>query len=249
MRKSTLAETFPVTSFLLLFMLAFFALEVILTWKLQGQFPRIFQGGIHPRVTWLLGSLRLLDTWEQDQYWRLLASAFLHGGFIHLFFNAFVLWDIGRLCEPLLSSWKFLVVYVASALGAGALSLLYSYAVVGLPQGHLRSSVGASGALAGLIGLLLVHAVRSGNREMRDALLRWIFIILVYSVIVRNVDHAGHLGGFLVGCAFGLTTEQYITSRAAVRWRVPAYIAGAACVVSLALAVIHFLDNRAVLGG
>ena len=244
MRRSSIAETFPITAFLLLFVVAFFVLELIVSWKIRGELPAIGLGGIDPRATWLLGHLQL-EFVKDGEYWRLIAAAFLHGGIVHILFNGIVLWDMGRICEPFLSSWKFLVVYVCSALGSSGLSLLYSQYVADGP----RYSVGASGALAGLIGMLLVYSIRSGNRELRDSLSRWIFMIIVLSLIVGSVDHSGHLGGFLTGGAFGFTLDRYIGSRAAARWRLPGYVAAIVCAISLGMAVMHYLSNRALFAG
>lgn len=256
MRQSSIPEMFPVTSFLLLFILAFFFLEVIVQWKLTGELPPVIWGGIDGRVTWLLGSANLLDLRSAPdhpgrQYWRLLAAAFLHGNGVHLLFNAFVLWDIGRLSEPLLSSWKLLVVYIVAAAAGAASSLLYAQWFVGPPLGDFRHSVGASGAICGLIGLLLVRAIRERDSQTRDGVVRWIGMMVIFSLLAGGfggafgrIDHAAHVGGFLAGCAFGLTVPTYMSSRIAARWKYPGYAAAVITVACLALAVRHYIQNR-----
>lgn len=238
-RRGSFAETFPVTSFLLLFNIAFYLLELVAHWKLTGSFPSLFAGP-DGRVTRILGSSGLSD-FRAGEYWRLTASGFLHGGLWHILFNGMVLWDLGRFCEPLLSPWKFLAVYVACLLGGSLGSVAYTAV---LDPESLRHSVGASGALCGLIGVLLVYSVRSRMTEMRDAIVRWIIWIALFSYLIPQVDHAGHAGGFIVGCGFGLTVDTYIGSRQAARWRVPGIAAAAIICVSLAFAVMHYLRNR-----
>jgi len=243
LRRSSVAETFPVTSFLLLLVIAVYALELIAQWKFSGSIPLALGGGVEGRITWFLGSLRLPEVIE-GEYWRLLAAAFLHANSIHLLMNGFFLWDMGRYCEPLISSWKFLVIYVGCALGGSLGSLAYSRLFLGPPLCDLRSSVGASGALCGLLGVLLVYSLRCGQREMLQGLVRWLAYIVVLTVAFPGIDHPAHIGGFLTGCAFGMTVSDYIGSRAASRWRYPGYLAAALVVVSLAFAVWHYLANR-----
>jgi membrane associated rhomboid family serine protease len=243
-RKSNFSELFPVTSFLLLFVVAFYCLELIAYWKLTGEFPLFrHQAGPQIRVTWLLGSLSWADM-REGEYWRVIACTFLHGGLLHIVFNGLVLWDMGRICEPFLSSWKFLVAYGVSALGGSVGSLVHKVYLVGSPQGDFISTVGASGALSGLIGLLLVYSVRARDVDLRDALLRWIVYIALLSYFFRGIDHAAHLGGFLAGAAMGWTVESYISSRAAARWRIPGYVTAAVILACLTLAVLHYLENR-----
>ena len=243
MRRSTIIETFPVTCFLLLFNIALFFLECIAQWRIAGAFPSFVTGGIGGKAAWLLGSLNLPDV-KDGEYWRLVSATFLHGFGLHLLLNMVALWDLGRYCEPLLSPWKFIFVYLACALGGSAGSLAWSEFALDPRLAQMRSSVGASGALFGLVGVLLVHAYRCGHREMYQAFLRWVGYAVVITLAIPGIDHAGHAGGFVVGCAFGLGVGDYIGSRAAVRWRWPGYAAAAVVVAALGLAIRHYLLNR-----
>jgi membrane associated rhomboid family serine protease len=232
-------EDFPVTTILILLNAAFFAIELAGHKKQMGELPQMGDlFGITQSVTRALGSLSLGDL-HRGEYWRLLSSAFLHGSLIHLLLNMLVLFDLGRLTEPNLSSRKLLTVYVACALGAALASVGHS-AWLGGAAGNLRSSVGASGALTGLIGLVLVHAVRSRNAELRNEIFRWILLIVALSFAVRNIDHAAHIGGFVTGCLFGLGTRGYVTSGEAERWRIPACAAGLAVLACLGFAAWNY---------
>ena len=230
MRDRKFHEDFPVTALLLLFNIAFFFLETIATVKKLGDMSELdIMIPIDRIVTHILGSVSFADV-SDGEYWRLLSAAFLHANAFHLLLNMVVLFDLGKFCEPLLSSWKFLTVYVASALGSSLVSAGYGW----LTNDPRRSAVGASGALAGMIGLLLVHSIRQRDTDMRDGLLRWILMILVLSFIMPTlIDHAGHAGGFLTGAVFGISAPTYMTSRAASRWRWPAYVAGASVLIAL----------------
>ncbi len=234
-------ETYPVTAFLLLFNTVFFILELIQNLKVTGQIPGAFDiVGFQHSVTDMLGELNWAGI-RRGEHWRLVASAFLHGGFLHILMNGMVLADLGRLSEPLLSSWKFLVAYGLSTLGGAAGSL------IGQRIAHMPAavgSVGASGALCGLIGLLLVYSIKERQPEMRDGLIRWIIWMVILTFSLGGVDHAGHLGGFVAGGAFGLTVKDYTDSRTAPRWRYPGYIVALAGVAGLALALWNYFEKR-----
>lgn len=216
-------ENYPGTAWLLLAIIAFFALEVVGQHQAGGGLPGWM--GVDWRVVHTLG---LLDpsAVRGGEYWRLIACAFIHLGILHVLFSAWVLYDVGRLCEPLLSTWKFLAVYTASAAG-GSLASFANLTWIA-PGG---ASAGASGAISGLIGLLLVYSIRRRHPELRDSLIRWVLLIVVLSVLAETggvgIDHAAHLGGFIVGGLFGLTVRDYIPSHAARRWRLPGYAAAA----------------------
>jgi membrane associated rhomboid family serine protease len=170
----------------------------------------------------------------------MISAGFLHGGFLHILLNGMMLLDLGRHCEPFLSSWKFLAAYVVCLAGGSAGSLIQSIAT-GVPG---RSSVGASGALCGLIGLLLAHSFRERDREMRDGILRDVGGLVVLSLLFPGIDHAAHLGGFIAGGIFGLSVGPYISSREAARWRYPGYAAGAVGLGCLAWALVQYFQNR-----
>src|SRR3954454_10157917 len=103
--------------------------------------------------------------------YRLVTSAFLHTGFTHLAFNMIALWFVGAAVEARLGRWRYLTVYLLSALGGSVLS----YAV----DSPLQTSVGASGAVFGIFGALFVLSVK-----LRFDLGGLIALILINAVIV-----------------------------------------------------------------
>jgi rhomboid protease GluP len=239
-RGSRFQDDFPVTAFLLLFNMAFFFLETIGTVKGVEDFQEDVGVllKIQPSVTYLLGSLRLREV-QDGQYWRLISATFLHGNLIHLAFNMFALMDLGRTCEPLLSRWRFLTIYTASAIGGSLASL-----AVRALTGDDFSSLGASGAICGLLGLLLVTYFREREDDLLQGLLRSFGVIAILSLTVPGIDHAGHLGGLLTGAAFGLTVNRYTTSRSAARWAYPGYASAALVALSLGCAAWSYFANR-----
>jgi membrane associated rhomboid family serine protease len=123
------------------------------------------------------------------EWWRLVTAPFLHAGLWHLGLNMFALWILGGVLEPLLGRWRFVAVYLISAV-AGAVA---SYAF-GSP---LVVSVGASGAVFGLLGAILV-SLRRLNRDVSGVVVLLV-INLGIGFVVPNIDWRAHLGGLLAG--------------------------------------------------
>jgi membrane associated rhomboid family serine protease len=244
MRRGAFYDDFPATSILLLVIFSFYAIEVLYTQRATEEDLLKSAMAIDTRVLGTLGatSMALL---RKGEVWRLIAAAFLHGGIFHLLMNSWVLADLGRVCEPLLSAKRFTVVYVVSAIG-GALGSAAGHAL----RGHASiPSVGASGALLGLIGLLLGFSIRHRDQMLRDEMVRWILYMVLLSILggsTFNIDHYGHAGGFLTGGLFGFFTPRYVSSRAARFWKIPFWGCCLATAAALGFALWnHFSAWRA----
>lgn len=141
------------------------------------------------------------------EWWRLLAATALHGGLAHLMFNSLALWNLGLLLERLLGSARFLSLYVLAGLGGNLLGT----ALTGL--GDFSSSVGASGAICGLLGAAAALGWRPRGElplPIAQNLKRMAMLNLGLTALVSlqaHVDWRAHLGGALAGAAltfFGL---------------------------------------------
>jgi membrane associated rhomboid family serine protease len=139
---------------------------------------------------------------EQDQYWRLITSIFIHIGFIHLFLNNYALWIIGQEIERIYGSARFVVLYLAT----GVIGSLGSY--VFNPD---ATSAGASGAIFGLFGVMATFAFKyrkeipkTLSSEIRRRVLPVIALNLVFGFSVKIVDNAAHVGGLLAGIVLAL---------------------------------------------
>jgi len=127
----------------------------------------------------------------QGEWWRLFTSAFLHGGLLHIGFNMYVLYVLGPPLERVLGHGRFLILYLLAALGGSVASYIFS------PLNVL--SVGASGAIFGLLAAILVV----GHRLRRDV--RNVAALLAINVaigfVVPGIDWRAHFGGAIVGAA------------------------------------------------
>jgi membrane associated rhomboid family serine protease len=133
------------------------------------------------------------------ELWRLWTVTFVHGGFLHLFFNMYALWIVGPFVEQLYGRWRFLAFYAVFALGASLMTFAFSTA----PDS--RYAVGASGAIFGLFGMLAivqwVHKpiVNRNARQMLSQVGGLIAINLVFGFVVPGIDNMAHIGGLITG--------------------------------------------------
>jgi rhomboid protease GluP len=135
------------------------------------------------------------------QWWRMLASTFLHFGIVHLLFNMFVLLNIGLFMENLAGRFSFVVLYLVCGLGGSAVSLAWHPVIV---------SAGASGAIFGLYGALLGFLLRHRGSispealaSQRSAALTFVGYNLLFG-LRPGVDNSAHLGGLATGFVLGL---------------------------------------------
>ena len=150
--------------------------------------------------------------------WRLLTSAFLHSPtlILHIVFNMLVLYQVGPWLEQALGRGRFAALYVVSALG-GSVGFLLLGVNPNLPPGFQPTVVGASGAVFGLFGALLVLTRSLGRRD--QALIGTIAINFVLGLIIPNVAWQGHLGGLVTGALAALVIAKAPAARrAAVQW-------------------------------
>ncbi|MGA1828950.1 rhomboid family intramembrane serine protease, partial [Microbacterium sp.] len=157
--------------------------------------------------------------------WRLFTAALVHSGFWHIGLNMLALWMIGRSLEPLLGRGRFLTLYLLSALGGSVAVALLSFTT---------PVVGASGAIFGLFGALIVIGRHIG------ANIAGIAIILAVNLAIGfipgfNVSWQAHVGGLVVGALVGLI---YARTRSVRRRALQVWLLVALTVVLFALLLI-----------
>ena len=159
------------------------------------------------------------------EYWRLLTAGFLHAGLMHLLFNMFALYILGTLLEPAVGRLRFGLIYLVSLLAGSFGALLLS------PH---EPTVGASGAIFGLMGAAVVVMRSRGISPMESGLGFWILLNLIITFSVPNISIGGHLGGLLGGGVTAILLFE-LPERVRLPAAVPAALAaalGAAAVVA-----------------
>lgn len=179
----------------------------------------------------------LFDRWylygpavAQGDWWRLFTSAFLHASLLHIGFNMYFLWFAGSAVEQAIGRGRFLLIYVVSALAGSAGALVYT---------PTTPTVGASGALFGILGAALVLE-RQRNYVLGGSAMALIVINLILSFTLSNISIGGHIGGLIGGVLCTLVLSKFGRGHAAYS-RVGLWgIAGVVGVGLLSIAVAYW---------
>ncbi len=140
----------------------------------------------------------------EGEWWRLVTGAFLHDGLFHLGFNMWALWILGSQLERVLGRARFAALYVGSLL-AGAFGVLLVSPEV--------PTVGASGAVFGLMGAALVVQKAAGIDPWSSGLGAVIAINLLITLAVPRISLGGHVGGLVGGVLIGTVLVESIRRR------------------------------------
>lgn len=135
----------------------------------------------------------------EGEWWRLVTSAFLHSGFVHLGMNMLSLYFLGSFAEISFGRSRFLALYFISGIGGG-LAYLY-FGPFNAP------AVGASGAIFGLLGGVFGFAIRRGTFSTRNPVISQLLVLtainLFLGATIPNVSNTAHIGGLIGGIVFG----------------------------------------------
>lgn len=146
---------------------------------------------------------------SQGEYYRFITSMFLHGGLLHVALNMYSLYSIGPLIEKVFGKAKYLIIYFVSGITGSIFSFLFSNSV----------SIGASGAIFGLLGAALIFAFKVRNvsgKEFLRSVASVIVINLFIGFTLPNIDNYAHLGG-LTGGVIATLLLSMIKQREAVK--------------------------------
>ena len=165
------------------------------------------------------------------EVWRLVTSGFLHSGLLHLGFNMFILWQLGAMMEPAIGRLRFGIIYFVSMLCGSFGALLLSPNAL---------TVGASGAVFGLMSSAVVVMRSRGIDPMASGLPMWIGLNLAITFVIPGISIGGHLGGLIGGALAALVMFELPRAMRGVPRVAPMLIASAIGVVAVAgsLAVV-----------
>jgi rhomboid protease GluP len=168
-----------------------------------------------PNVLVTLGAI-IPSVFTTGEYWRFVAAMFLHGDgtpsglAMHLGFNLVALLQIGSLFETMFGTRRFLFIYFATGIFASFCSA--ARMAMFSPQG---ASVGASGAIFGVLGAFIYSIRRSplygrdpGARSLVPQFLFWIVVNIGIGFRVQEIDNSAHLGGLIAGIVLGLLPHR-----------------------------------------
>lgn len=172
------------------------------------------------------------DTLSSGQYWRLVATCFLHIGALHIISNSIALLWLGSLAERFYGPLRFLGIYLAAGIGGSIVAVLTS--------GPQELSAGASGAIMGLLGAMLAGAYRNRgiigaatSRQIFNGLVIVLVVNLAFGLANQGISNAAHLGGAATGAVLALL----IPFNSPRYGRVYARIANIACIVLVLITI------------
>lgn len=147
--------------------------------------------GVNGLILYLFGA-NIKEAVVGGEIYRLVTSAFLHASILHLLFNMYALFIIGNQLESYIGKVKFLIVYLISAISGSLMSCIFTSGI----------SVGASGAIFGLLGSLLYfgyHYRLYLGSVLKSQIIPLIIINLIFGFMDSRIDNAAHIGGLIGG--------------------------------------------------
>jgi membrane associated rhomboid family serine protease/Flp pilus assembly protein TadD len=191
-----LAKLFPVTSVILILNVLVFAITAIATLKTGHGTIAEFDSRLLVRLGADYGPLTLDREW-----WRVFTCMFLHGGLIHVAANMYCFWQLGRIAERIYGGSRYALIYLITGIASSIASLAIHPASV---------SVGASGAIFGVVGALVVPFYTKRlqlpppvMKSILRSLVTFIGLNLMIGILIPVIDNAAHIGGLLAGLSLG----------------------------------------------
>ena len=238
--KWQMAQMFPVTAGLVAINLAVFVLCALDAMKTGIGSPMDFN------------PIRLLH-WGANygpltldrEYWRLLTSMFVHGGLIHVGANMYFFWNLGPIAERIYGRFRYLWIYLLTGLASSVASLaIHPYTV----------SVGASGAIFGVVGALVFPFYRKrvvlpppAMKAMMRNLVMIIVVNLLIGAAVPMIDNSAHVGGLLMGLLLGFVITYFAVTVDEVQQVFPKVAAVAAIAIATGfVSVQHLYHDRII---
>lgn len=152
--------------------------------------------------TLLVFGAKVNELINNGQPWRLITCAFLHGGLAHIAFNMYALKIIGSEVEYAYGKVKYIGIYLISAIGASLFSYIFNSDSI---------SVGASGAIFGLFGAMLMFGIENRDRIGKEYIInlfKVIVINIIIGVTISNIDNSAHIGGLIFGMISALILKN-----------------------------------------
>lgn len=168
----------------------------------------------------------------QGEWWRLVTSAFMHAGVLHLGMNMLLLWFLAQEMEQPLGRLQFTTTYAVSIMGGSLGVLLLS---------PVSPTLGASGGVFGLMGALVVLQLRAKQNPWNSGIGGLVVLNLALTFAVPGISAGGHIGGLLAGGLAGAIVEPIPWGRADPRIRSAILVGITVVLAVLAVLVAHWL--------
>ena len=226
----------PVTSALLVANILMFGISwVALASETGGGGFRILWG-MGGETVYRLGASHWYPIFYEHQWWRLATAMFLHGGLIHIGFNMMSLMQLGPALEELYGSARYFFLYMFTGMFGFLISAAFH-----------NYSLGASGGLLGLVGVMLAITTKRGGaymRDLRSRLVTSVAILFVLGFSGVGIDNYAHFAGLAAGFGLGklFADRQPMNSSERQTAYGLGWLAGIVVVASFALMILHYRD-------
>jgi rhomboid protease GluP len=227
----------PVSTLLLIANLIMFGVTWLVGMRLgenSGGFNILL--GMNGEALYRLG-MSIPFRYDDYSWYRFFTSEYLHGGLLHIGMNMLVLMDIGPLVEEAYGSARYFFFYTVAGLCGALLSATLSS----------HPSVGASGAILGMAGVLIAMTGRSSGiqmQQMRSRLISWVVTIFAIGFMFSGLrtDNWAHLGGIAAGFVLGkvFADRQQVTPKERNTAYALGWLAAAAVATSFVFMILHF---------
>jgi membrane associated rhomboid family serine protease len=177
---------------------------------------------------WLRGALNGFFIAQGGEWWRIVTSGFLHSQnlLLHVAFNGYLLYLLGQMLEPGIGTNRFAAVYFAGLFGGSAGALALSWA---------SFTIGASGAVFGLMGAAMVLLRKRGINPWKTSIGTLVLINLAFTFLAPGISIGGHVGGIIGGALAALPlTGEHGGRDTAIAWVIAAALAGVALYAGVA---------------
>jgi len=178
------------------------------------------------------------EAWSRGHYWTMATSTFLHGGLIHLGFNMMWLRYLGPTVMKEMGPSRFLVVFMLTGILGSLISNLYGvYFLNHVPW----PSIGASGGVFGLMGVLLAFGRRRGGawgRQLQGRMAMWGLVAGGIGFVLPGVNNAAHIGGFAAGIAIGYLMPRFEGAKESAMVQLVAVALGSITILGIILSIV-----------
>lgn len=227
----------PVTSALLVANILMFGISWVALASATGGGGLKILWGMGGETVYRLGASHPYPIFYEHQWWRLATAMFLHGGLIHIGFNMMSLMQLGPALEELYGSARYFFIYMFTGMFGFLISAAFQ-----------NYSLGASGGLLGLVGVMLAITTKRGGaymRDLRSRLVTSVAILFVLGFSGVGIDNYAHFAGLAAGFGLGKLFVDRQPMNASERRTAYAlgWLAGIVVVASFALMILHYHDS------
>jgi rhomboid protease GluP len=154
------------------------------------------------RALLVFGASGAVPVFVEGYWWTLLSATWLHGGLLHILFNMMWVRDLGPVMVDVIGPARTAIIYTVAGACGFLLSSAAGYYLYAMPfLGGAGFTIGASGAVFGLLGALVHYGRKSGSRLIRGEAMRYAIVLFVFGLFMPGIDNYAHAGGFLGGYA------------------------------------------------